>query len=272
MVRTFSSIIIATLFFALISCNSKKGDAEVTVKRTYYGNGTLKDEQSFVNDTTRDGFYKEYYSNGKLRFVTNYENGKEHGTKKGYYENGHLKYEMSYKRGLKSGPAVWYFENGVMSSQYNYYEDKPIGEVFHYYPSGKIKSYIVTDFSGNMRYAISYGENGKIKHIGGNGVAGITTNDTNRFVVGDTLKVLFLVATPPEATFKFYFFKDISNPMTRKEVSIDKEDSLVRFKMSLDKKGVYKWGGHLYLRFASGEEETYPFSGTSIVESEITYP
>ena len=36
----------------------------------------------------KNGEEKEYYENGKLKFVGNYLNGKRHGKGKEYYENG----------------------------------------------------------------------------------------------------------------------------------------------------------------------------------------
>jgi antitoxin component YwqK of YwqJK toxin-antitoxin module len=67
-----------------------------------------KQSASFLNDSIRwqgsvingkkEGVWKEYYNNGKLKSIANYKNGFKEGQEKSYYPNGNVYNEMSYKQ------------------------------------------------------------------------------------------------------------------------------------------------------------------------------
>ena len=60
----------------------------------------------------RDGTWKSYYPNGKLRFKGNYVQGNAEGSHYYYYENGRTKEERHYNSGIRDKTWKKYDEDG----------------------------------------------------------------------------------------------------------------------------------------------------------------
>eukprot|EP00005_Dracoamoeba_jomungandri_P006286 CAMPEP_0174262474 /NCGR_PEP_ID=MMETSP0439-20130205/12994_1 /TAXON_ID=0 /ORGANISM="Stereomyxa ramosa, Strain Chinc5" /LENGTH=184 /DNA_ID=CAMNT_0015347187 /DNA_START=188 /DNA_END=742 /DNA_ORIENTATION=+ len=114
------------------------------------------------------GEYKEYYSNGQLRKLQHYKDGKEHGIclkwwsngsrwhqkhcvhgqlvgkRKLWYKNGQLKWYAHYANfGGKSvvhGECKWWHSNGELRSQAYYENDRLHGEFKFWTDKGKLCS------------------------------------------------------------------------------------------------------------------------------------
>jgi antitoxin component YwqK of YwqJK toxin-antitoxin module len=65
--------------------------------KQYDQKSDISQEGFYVNDSTVEGPWKEYYPNGKIKSVTTYKNGLQNGSFKYYYESGQLWTERIYK-------------------------------------------------------------------------------------------------------------------------------------------------------------------------------
>lgn len=83
------------------------------VSKSYYPDGTLRSQVSYVNSVL-DGSSLFYYPNGNLKSEKYYSNGILNGTIKEYYENGLVKEENIIKNGVKDGAQRVYHENGAL--------------------------------------------------------------------------------------------------------------------------------------------------------------
>lgn len=263
-----SSIFFAVAFFCALftACNGKKEDnnSQPMMKTTKWEDGTMQSEQYFVNDSIKEGHFKKYYRSGKLEIEANYHENKIEGELIGYYENGNKKGVMKYFNGIPTGEAIDYFEDGKVADKMYYHEGKAVGEVYYYHPNGKLKAYQGNNFKGEPKFAVEYSEGGGITAIKGNGVLDISPNETE-FEVGDTLKVLFLVATPDKSEVQFQIYDDLGDTKNSKDLMVDHKDSAVRYEKVFEKKGTIKWGGFYSIKFENGKEEKYPFGGISVV-------
>lgn len=93
--------------------------AQNGIVKSYYADGTVQSEASYVNDVL-DGSYITYYSNGKVKAEKNYSQGILDGYVREYYENGVMKEEYLVKLGIKDGSYKTYFENGQLKELINY--------------------------------------------------------------------------------------------------------------------------------------------------------
>lgn len=77
--------------------------------------------QGNMRGENRDGEWKTYYPDGKVRSVVNYNNGKLLGLYTKYYRNGKKMIEINYlPDGRNTQPDVWY-ENGKIVPMYTHY-------------------------------------------------------------------------------------------------------------------------------------------------------
>ena len=81
--------------------------------KDYYDNGKLKFEGEYLNGK-RNGKAKEFYHNGFLKFEGEYLNDERNGKAKEYYDNGNLIYEGEYLKGKKKGRAKVYNYDGLL--------------------------------------------------------------------------------------------------------------------------------------------------------------
>jgi antitoxin component YwqK of YwqJK toxin-antitoxin module len=78
-------------------------------------------EEGDYKDDKKQGEWIAYQPGGKTpSVISNYKNGKLHGTMKQYSRRGKLQQEMSYKDGLKHGKTVIYDKRGKTIKEVNY--------------------------------------------------------------------------------------------------------------------------------------------------------
>lgn len=81
--------------------------------KSYYPDGNLRSEISYVNDIL-DGSSYWYYPNGNLKMMKEFSKGKLNGYVREYYENGLLKEEYAVREGIKNGTHRIYYDNGAL--------------------------------------------------------------------------------------------------------------------------------------------------------------
>ena len=121
----------------------------------------------FDNNNKRTGVWKKYYPNKRIRYVGEFENGKEIGVfkfydvttsdypviVKTYFEEsdsifvqffsvkGKIQSEGIMNERKREGKWQYYFENGEVLSEEHYVNGKLNGESITYYPDGKIAEF-----------------------------------------------------------------------------------------------------------------------------------
>ncbi len=108
---------IKIILLLLIICTVST--AQNGIVKTYYPDGSVQSEISYVNDVL-DGSAVLYYSNGQLRSEKNYDKGILNGWVKEYYETGLLKEEYFVKNGIKDGTHKIYNNDGALKKISNY--------------------------------------------------------------------------------------------------------------------------------------------------------
>jgi antitoxin component YwqK of YwqJK toxin-antitoxin module len=88
-----------------------------------YDSGNLRGQGNYINGdggnlsesgfpiNGRDGLWKWNYENGKIRYTTNYSNGKREGEYLSYYENGSIELVGSYVNGCTSSAIFELFNS-----------------------------------------------------------------------------------------------------------------------------------------------------------------
>ncbi len=113
---------------------------EGKIEKSYlYKNGILTGEGIIKEDGNRDGPWKDYYPDGKLKAEGGYENGKQVGEWKFYFENGKIEQTGKYnKQGKLEGIWKWYFEGGQLSREESYHNAVRDGLLTEYDETGKL--------------------------------------------------------------------------------------------------------------------------------------
>jgi TonB family protein len=104
-------------------CFFQTSHAQNGIVKSYYTDGTVQWEVSYVNDVL-DGAYITYFSNGKVKTEKNFSKGILDGYVREYYGNGLMKEEYLVKSGIKDGSHRTFFENGQLKELINYSDGK----------------------------------------------------------------------------------------------------------------------------------------------------
>lgn len=104
----------------------------VYVANDYYISGNIQMIGNYKNKkgTLREGSFKYFFENGKIKSEGNYLKNKANGKWKNYLENGTLDSEGEYVDDRKSGEWIWYSEKGKICSKENYKKDKRVDYKF----------------------------------------------------------------------------------------------------------------------------------------------
>lgn len=103
----------------------------------------------------RDGVWKHYYENGKIKILETYMYGEKYGDCKEFFDNGKLKERGYYKYGEKYGVFKTYYVNGKLKEKAVYEDDNLHGEYMEYYNNGKLKT-IGNYYEGNRIKLFKY--------------------------------------------------------------------------------------------------------------------
>lgn len=115
------------------------------------------------------GSCSEFYENGKLKNVGDWEKGMLDGKARYFYQNGFLQAEGEYKKSFKVGTWKYYSEthDGLLHTEevYVFVNKMSVKEGLfkYYYPSGKIKSTNIYDNDLLQGTSYEYFESGGIK-------------------------------------------------------------------------------------------------------------
>ena len=121
--------------------------------KEYYENGKISKQYNKIcvdYSCNLDSSYKEWFDNGKLKGEGNYINGKKEGIWKEWFDNGKLKGEGNYINGKKEGIWKGWHENGQLELQANYMNGKLEGLYRRWGENGKLNN--STKYRNGVRY------------------------------------------------------------------------------------------------------------------------
>lgn len=110
-----------------------------TVEKSYiFKNGIMIGEGVVTEKGERDGYWKEYYDDGKLRAEGKYNKDVKEGAWKYYHPNGIAEQEGIYRNGKPEGEWRWYYAGGQTLREENYYNGLLDGLMTEYDEAGNV--------------------------------------------------------------------------------------------------------------------------------------
>ncbi|HOX79308.1 MAG TPA: toxin-antitoxin system YwqK family antitoxin [Bacteroidales bacterium] len=123
---------------------------KLEVRKDYYPDGKIKVAATYNKEGKPEGIRREYAEDGTVEksyifrngimigegVVT--EKGERDGFWKEYYDDGKLRAQGKYNKDLKEGPWVFYHPNGQTEQEGSYFKGKPEGEWRWYYAGGQL--------------------------------------------------------------------------------------------------------------------------------------
>jgi antitoxin component YwqK of YwqJK toxin-antitoxin module len=111
------------------------------VPRETYPDGTVRVEREVAlfsdNHIEADGFYREFYPNGKLFVEGQYQRGRQHGEWTFYYDNGQINRKSIFNNGQPDGAWDIYRADGTLSAKRSFKNGARDGEWITYDETGK---------------------------------------------------------------------------------------------------------------------------------------
>ena len=94
------------------------------------GDGKVEREVSRYSDNSfaANGFYREYYPNGKLFIDGQFQKGRQEGEWKYYYDNGQLNRKLTYKNGKPNGSWEVFRADGTVAAKRGFSDGLRDGE------------------------------------------------------------------------------------------------------------------------------------------------
>ena len=100
----------------------------------------------------KNGVWKKFYSNGKLKEKRGFKNGLKVGLYEGFYNDGAKNFVFMFKNGEYNGTNRLWSKDGQIIEEFNYVNGQEKGSQKVWYLNGKIKSnYIIKN---NRRYGL----------------------------------------------------------------------------------------------------------------------
>jgi antitoxin component YwqK of YwqJK toxin-antitoxin module len=90
--------------------------------------------------TPYSGWAKEMHSNGQMKSLVQYKDGKRDGLDAGWYENGQKQWEVNYKDGKRDGLETGWYQNGQKEYEGNWKDGEQDGLWIFYNEDGTEKS------------------------------------------------------------------------------------------------------------------------------------
>lgn len=113
------------------------------------------------------------------------------------FTNGSIKSVIWYKDGKKDSIADWYHENGQLAVSSDYSNGKNIGETIFYYPNGMIQQYDFYNNQGQGIYHRKYSRKGEVLLEEGITIFVSSKDDWNNLRVDKEFSFFVFYAAPP---------------------------------------------------------------------------
>lgn len=235
------------ILILLILAFACKYDDEQSIIKVYYENGNIKNETTYKlvkGDTIKDGYFKEYYLDGKIKYYANVSDNLFHGELIGYYPNGNIEFKGNKYRGMKDGFFYTYYDNEKplnekVKIKEKWHEGKRILNHYLYDVNGNILEYNFFNPNGELAYSETYNSDGKIIESSGNKVPLLLKYNEDDFLnIGDTLKVVVFSPFPPNRNSKLmYKIEGIYDDW--KQFIVEDIDTQIYYENKIQKLGEY---------------------------------
>lgn len=158
----FSTVVVEPLKNGLKMEYVKRGGKRDGPYKIYYPNGKIK-VKGIYKDDKKDGPSEILYESGNKSSDVMYVNDLKEGSSYDYYDNKlhSLKLMATYHKGLLNGPYIHYAEDGGMISNENYDEGDMDGKCTYYHTNGRIRKIIMYNYDDMIDY-MEWSENGKV--------------------------------------------------------------------------------------------------------------
>jgi antitoxin component YwqK of YwqJK toxin-antitoxin module len=112
---------------------------EGKVEKAYiFRRGIIVGEGVFTDAGKKEGNWKEFYTDGKLKATGNYSEDLKTGLWKFYFPSGQLEQVGSYKNGLPDSTWKWYHSNGKIMREEFFYDGLSDGLMTEYDSEGNV--------------------------------------------------------------------------------------------------------------------------------------
>lgn len=122
--------------------------------------------EGYFKDSRKEGVWKSYFPNGKLKSEITYERSRPRGAYTLYYDNGNVEEKGIWERTKNTGDFKRFHENGKVSQDFTFTESgKSSGEQKYYYENGQLRlvgTWQEGQETGEMR---EYYENGDLMAV-----------------------------------------------------------------------------------------------------------
>lgn len=125
----------------------------------YYPNGKVARTGNFVHGKIQDSS-TVYYPDGKTFAKRFYKDDEKDGQQRYFFKSGKLKYIVVYAMGKKDGEALMYYEDGTIKESSLYKADSLNGSYKYYYPDGKLWTERIYDYGRLLNVTKLYDKNG----------------------------------------------------------------------------------------------------------------
>ncbi len=132
-------------------------DGVITISYVYNNEGVKMSEGIINEEGRRNGAWKNFYNNGKIKESGSYVDNRKSGTWKYYNNNGNIVQTGRFRNGRTDGQWKWYYNNGSILREEEYYFGKRDGNFIEYLKSGEIISegqYIDNEKNGSWVYTV----------------------------------------------------------------------------------------------------------------------
>ena len=171
------------------SCNNSNGIH--IVKKLDKNQKLLK--EYLVNDLgKKNGWYKEYYSNGTTMYIHNYSNDSLEGEQKVFYNTGKIAQISFCKNSQLDSIQRGYYPNGKIMKEYFWITGKRFGVQKEFDSLGKINyQYFIPLHNDSSTSSITFNSNGMINEKEGNLIYCVYSNI--KVKKDDTVKIVFIL-------------------------------------------------------------------------------
>lgn len=114
---------------------NENGEVE---KSFIFRNGILVGDGIFTDSGKKEGLWKEYFNDGKLKAFGDYSNNLKNGIWKYYYKNGQLEEIGKFIDNKPDSIWQWYYSDGKLLRTENFYNGLPDGMLSEFDKNGSI--------------------------------------------------------------------------------------------------------------------------------------
>ena len=120
-------------------------------------------EEGNYENSRKQGMWKNFFPNGKIKSEIAYVNSRPNGTYRTYFENGQVEEEGSWENNRNTGGFKRYHENGQTAQQFVFNESgKRDGKQVYFYENGQVM--IEADIvAGKEKFVKEFYEDGSVK-------------------------------------------------------------------------------------------------------------